>query len=77
MAGRWGPMHKCGVKSCNNQTVNVICPQCKQYDKQVTSRDHTWRLAMRSRYQRLDERLERVDSHKNVVDFRAPKRRRA
>lgn len=62
MAGRWGPMHKCGIKECPNQTVNPICPQCKSYFKQAGERPHTWRLEMRTRYQRLDSRLARVDS---------------
>jgi hypothetical protein len=42
---RWGPMHKCGIKECPNQTVNVICPQCTAYFKAAGRRPHTWRLA--------------------------------
>lgn len=71
MAKQRRKMHKCGIQECQRQTLNVICPPCKQYVKGAAKRPHKWRLEMGSRYRRLGQRLVRVDAPgSNVVQLR-------
>lgn len=71
MAKQRKKMHKCGIEECSRQTINVVCPPCKQYVKHAAQQPHRWRLAMQSRYRRLQQRLVRVDKPgSNVVQLR-------